>query len=145
MLIFDLKLDHVPSHRANSTHGYRGVSWPVRDFPTFVKRCRSYNLNFSCTSEVQQALLGLVLVAGLHKPNGKAGRMQATGSYMMVESMILKKKVLLFELKHLVNSLERRGLITPSEHDTLLRLGLRTLPKLPTDVIHQADSAYRFP
>ena len=63
--------------------------------------------------------------------------MRATGSYVMVESMILKKKVLLFELRHLVDSLERRGLITPSEHDALLRLGQRLLPKLPTDVIQQ--------
>ena len=53
----------------------------------------------------------------------------------MVESMILKKKVLLFELKHLVDSLERRGLLTPSEQETLLRLGQRLLPKLPTDVL----------
>lgn len=61
--------------------------------------------------------------------------MQATGSYMMVESMILKKKVLLFELKHLLDSLERRGLLTPSERDTLLRQGQRILPKLPTDTV----------
>lgn len=62
--------------------------------------------------------------------------MQATGSYGMVESMILQKKVLLFELKHLVDSLERRGLLTPSEHAALLWLGQRLLPKLPTDILH---------
>jgi hypothetical protein len=61
--------------------------------------------------------------------------MRATGSYVIVESMIRQKKVLLFELKHLVDSLERRGLITPSEHQALLRLGQRTLPKLPTDPV----------
>jgi hypothetical protein len=53
----------------------------------------------------------------------------------MVESMILKKRVLFFELRHLVASLERRGLLTPAEHDTLLRLGQRLLPKLPTDTV----------
>jgi hypothetical protein len=61
--------------------------------------------------------------------------MQATGSYVTVESMILQKKVMLFELKHLVNSLERRGLLTPSEQQALLRLGQRILPKLPTDLV----------
>lgn len=71
----------------------------------------------------------------MRKPDGKAGRMQATGSYVMVEAMILKKKVLLFELKHLLDSLERRGLLTPSERDTLLRQGQRILPKLPTDIV----------
>jgi len=61
--------------------------------------------------------------------------MQATGSYVTVESMILQKKVMLFELKHLVNSLERRGLLTPSEQQALLRLGQRILPKLPFPLI----------
>lgn len=54
----------------------------------------------------------------------------------MVESMIIQKKVLLFELRHLVDSLERRGLLTQSEHEALLRLGQRILPKLPTDIVH---------
>lgn len=61
--------------------------------------------------------------------------MQASGSYVVVESMIRQKKVLLFELKHLVDSLERRGLISLSEHQALLRLGQRILPKLPTDLV----------
>lgn len=61
--------------------------------------------------------------------------MRATGSYVIVESMIRQKKVLLFELKHLVDSLERRGLITPSEHQSLLWLGQRLLPGLPSDVL----------
>ena len=61
--------------------------------------------------------------------------MRATGSYVVVESMIRQKKVMLIELKHLVASLARRGLITPSEHEALLRLGQRILPKLPTDVV----------
>lgn len=61
--------------------------------------------------------------------------MQETGSYVRVESMIRQKKVMLFELKHLVDSLERRGLITPSEYQALLRLGQKILPKLPIDPI----------
>jgi hypothetical protein len=59
--------------------------------------------------------------------------MNASGSYLKVEYMIREKKVLLFELKHLVESLERRGLITPNELQTLLGLGNKLLPKLPTD------------
>ena len=59
--------------------------------------------------------------------------MQANGSYVAVESMIRQKKVLLFELKHLIDSLERRGSITPAEYQDLLRLGQRTLPQLPLD------------
>lgn len=59
--------------------------------------------------------------------------MNASGSYVVVEYMIRHKKVMLFELKHLAASLERRGLITPGEHRALLRLGYRLLPKLPVD------------
>jgi hypothetical protein len=61
--------------------------------------------------------------------------MNASGSYVVVEFMIRQKKVMLFELKHLVESLERRGLITPDEQQSLLRLGNRLLPKLPTDPV----------
>jgi hypothetical protein len=59
--------------------------------------------------------------------------MNASGSYAVVEGMICQKKVILFELKHLTASLERRGLITPGEHQGLLRLGYKLLPKLPLD------------
>ena len=59
--------------------------------------------------------------------------MNASGSYVIVEYMIREQKVMLFELRHLVESLERRGLITPGEHQALLRLGSKLLPKLPTD------------
>ena len=61
--------------------------------------------------------------------------MDASGSYVAVESMILQKKVMLFELKHLVDSLERRGLIAASEHQSLIQLGNKLLPKLPTDPV----------
>ncbi|HET6595254.1 MAG TPA: hypothetical protein VFG81_06510 [Anaerolineales bacterium] len=57
--------------------------------------------------------------------------MNASGSYVVVEVMICEKKMLLFELDHLLESLERRGLITPREHRVLLQLGDRLLPKHP--------------
>ena len=60
--------------------------------------------------------------------------MNASGSYVVVEYMIRQKKIMLFELRHLVASLERRGLITPKENQALLKLGHKILPKLPTDV-----------
>jgi hypothetical protein len=59
--------------------------------------------------------------------------MNVSGSYMFVEHMIRQKKVLRFELKHLVESFERRGLITAGERQILIRLGNKLLPKLPTD------------
>jgi hypothetical protein len=59
--------------------------------------------------------------------------MNVSGSYMVVEHMIRQKKVLRFELKHLVESFERRGLITPRERQILIWLGNKLLPKLPTD------------
>jgi hypothetical protein len=59
--------------------------------------------------------------------------MNPSGSYAVVEYMIRQKKVMRFELKHLVASLERRGLITPREYDALLRLGDKLLPRLPVE------------
>ena len=59
--------------------------------------------------------------------------MNASGSYVVVEFMIRQKKIMMFELKQMVESLERRGLITPSEGQALVRLGNRLLPKLPPD------------
>jgi len=59
--------------------------------------------------------------------------MSVSGSYVVVEYMIRQKKVMLFELRHLVASLERRGLITSHEHQSLLKLGQRLLPKLPVE------------
>jgi hypothetical protein len=59
--------------------------------------------------------------------------MQTSGSYLVVESMIRQKKLMLFELKHLVDSLERRGLITPAEHQELLQLANKILPRLPVE------------
>jgi hypothetical protein len=61
--------------------------------------------------------------------------MQTSGSYVLVESMIRQKKVMLFEVKHLVASLERRGLLTPAEHNTLLQLASKVLPKLPMEIV----------
>lgn len=69
----------------------------------------------------------------LGREPGKAVSVNATVSYSFVEYMIRQKKVLLFELRHLVESLERRGVITPTEQQDLLRLGDKLLPKLPTD------------
>jgi hypothetical protein len=57
--------------------------------------------------------------------------MKASGSYVVVETMIRQNKLMLFELKHLVDSLERRGLITAPEHQSLLQLGEKMLPRLP--------------
>jgi hypothetical protein len=59
--------------------------------------------------------------------------MQTKSSYASVEAMIQQKKVMLFELKHLIDSLERRELITPAEYRALLRLGQKVLPQLPLD------------
>ena len=59
--------------------------------------------------------------------------MNASGSYVVVEFMIRERKVMLFELKHLVDSLEHRGLITQQEQQALLRLGNKLLPKPPID------------
>ena len=64
--------------------------------------------------------------------------MHMSGSYVVVEYMIRQKKIMLFELRHLVASLERRGLISAKEHESLLKLGLKMLPKLPTDIEPQA-------
>jgi hypothetical protein len=47
--------------------------------------------------------------------------------------MIRQNKLMLFELEHLVASLERRGLITLVEQKALLKLAHRILRKLPTD------------
>ena len=60
--------------------------------------------------------------------------MQPSGSYVVVESMIRQQQVRLFELKELVESLERRGLISSSEQKSLLQLARRVLPKLPTEL-----------
>ena len=60
--------------------------------------------------------------------------MNASGSYVVVEYMIRQKKVMRVELKHLVDTLEGRGLITPGEHRALLNLGNRLLPKLPAEL-----------
>ena len=57
--------------------------------------------------------------------------MNASGSYVVVEFMIRERKVMLFELDHLVDSLARQGLITQKEQQALLRLGNKLLPKLP--------------
>lgn len=64
----------------------------------------------------------------------KVGRMQTSGSYVVVESMIRQQQVMLLELKQLVESLERRGLITSAEQHSLLQLAKRVLPKAPPDL-----------
>lgn len=74
-------------------------------------------------------------IPGIVSLHEKAGKMNASGSYVVVEYMIREKKVMMIELKHLVESLERRGLITPVEHQELLRLGKKLLPNLPTGPI----------
>jgi len=61
--------------------------------------------------------------------------MQTSGSYVLVESMIRQNKIMLFEVKHLVASLERRGLLTPAEHNMLLQLASKVLPKLPMEIV----------
>ena len=61
--------------------------------------------------------------------------MQTSGSYVLVESMIRQNKIMLFEVKHLVASLERRGLLTPAEHNRLLQLASKVLPKLPMEIV----------
>lgn len=55
-------------------------------------------------------------------------RMQISGSYVIVETMIRQNKVVLSEVKQLVNSLERKGLITRTEQKALLQLAMKTLP-----------------
>src|SRR5687768_16080688 len=92
-------------------------------------------LNHGISLSLSPGTVEQFLITCVREPDGKAGSMRAKGSYGMVESMILKKRVLFFELKHLVASLERRGLLKPAEHDALLRLGQRLLPKLPTDPV----------
>jgi hypothetical protein len=68
--------------------------------------------------------------------SGKATRMNASGSYVVVEFMIREKRIMLLELKDLVDSLERKGLITFREQQALLKLGDRLLPKLsPVPVV----------
>jgi hypothetical protein len=57
--------------------------------------------------------------------------MKASGSYVVVETMIRQNKIVLTELRRLVESLERRGLITPPEHRSLLQLGEKILTRLP--------------
>jgi len=59
--------------------------------------------------------------------------MNTSGSYVVVEYMIRQKQVMHVELQNLVESLENRGLITPVEHEALLRLGNKLLPKRPAD------------
>jgi hypothetical protein len=63
--------------------------------------------------------------------------MQYSGSYLVVESMIRQNKVMLFELEHLVNSLQRRGLLTATEREALLQLAVKILPKTPANLIHR--------
>ena len=111
--------------------------------PPFLTRDYLYNNHRTCPGCTKVVFhgalptaLGLLIFrsrAGKSTWSGKVGRMQAIGSYLVVEYMIRQKKILLFELRHLVASLERRDLITPKEYETLLRLGKKILPKLPTD------------
>jgi len=61
--------------------------------------------------------------------------MQTSGSYVLVESMIRQNKVMLFEVRHLVDSLERRGLLTTAEQRALLQLANKILPKLPIEMV----------
>ena len=60
--------------------------------------------------------------------------MKSSGSYVVVETMIRQNKIMFFELRHLTDSLERRGLITPPEHQSLLQLGEKLLSRLPVEV-----------
>lgn len=63
--------------------------------------------------------------------------MQYSGSYLVVESMIRQNKVMLFELEHLVNSLQRRGLLTVAERESLLQLAVKILPKTPANLMYR--------
>ena len=64
---------------------------------------------------------------------GELDRMKTSGSYVVVETMIRQNKIMMFELRHLVASLERIGLITPPEHRSLLQMGEKLLRKLPAE------------
>jgi hypothetical protein len=48
--------------------------------------------------------------------------METSDHYIVVEKMIRQGDVLMSELEHVLNSLEEQELITPSEHQTLLKL-----------------------
>jgi hypothetical protein len=52
-----------------------------------------------------------------------------SGSYVIVESMIRQNQVMLSELQQLVDSLNRRGLISTKEQQALLNLATKILPK----------------
>lgn len=62
--------------------------------------------------------------------------MQTSGSYVVVETMIRQNKVMLFEVEQLADSLERRGLITPTEQKNLIQLAKKVLPKTPANLLH---------
>lgn len=55
--------------------------------------------------------------------------MEYSGSYVIVETMIRQNKVIFSELEQLVNSLNRRGLISSREQQSLLNLARKILPK----------------
>ncbi|HSL44794.1 MAG TPA: hypothetical protein VK897_15265 [Anaerolineales bacterium] len=56
-------------------------------------------------------------------------KMQTSGSYIVVETMIRQNKVMFSELEQLVSSLEKKGLITRLEQKALLQLAMKLLPK----------------
>jgi hypothetical protein len=51
--------------------------------------------------------------------------METSDHYIVVERMIRLGEVLMSELEHLLDSLEEQGLISTSEHQTLLALAQR--------------------
>ena len=53
--------------------------------------------------------------------------METSDSYIVVEKMIRLGEVLGSELERVLNSLEEQGLITESEHRTLLELAERLI------------------
>ena len=56
-----------------------------------------------------------------------------SGSYVIVEAMIRQNQVMLSELQQLVDSLNRRGLISTKEQQALLNLARKILPKSRLD------------
>jgi hypothetical protein len=51
--------------------------------------------------------------------------METSDHYIVVERMIRLGEVLMSELEHLLNALQEQGLISTSEHQTLLELARR--------------------
>ena len=59
--------------------------------------------------------------------------MQTPDSYTAVEEMIRLGRIMLSDLEHLLDSLQRQERITPSEHESLLELAWKMrIPSNPS-------------